>query len=463
VSLLLGKGDGTFESTKSVSVRGQPTSVAAADLNGDGFPDLVVTLFASPQPSKLSLLLGNGDGSFRPPQTIAVGVAPMSAAVADFNGDGIPDLAVANSQSDNVSILLGKGDGTFASAQNYLVAGYPQSITVGDFNGDGIPDLVTAGWMAAVSVLLGNGDGTFQVSRDFEAGALPVAVALGDFNGDGRADLVVADFDANNVSVLINNTPQPGDGVTLVRGLAYHDGPDFNPQKQVLDVYLPPQASGFSVVFLVHGGGWERGNQSRLGYIARTLAREGLGVVAITHRLTDGTPQQVVHPGHIEDVARAFAWTYNHMADYGGNVGKIVLMGHSSGGHLISLLATDPRYLAAHGLSPDLIKAAITVSGPYDLRGFGILAFPTQEEWDASPLKYVGEHQPPFQILYTDRDLVGAEWQARTFYQALVKANSEAELIEVPQRDHFTLMSRTALPGDPAREAILRFIAAHTP
>jgi hypothetical protein len=90
-----------------------------------------------------------------------------------------------------------------------------------------------------VSVLLGNGDGTFQVARDLEAGAFPVAVVSSDFNGDGRADVVVADFDANNLSVLINNTPQPGDGVTLVRGLAYYDGPDFNPQKHVLDVYLP--------------------------------------------------------------------------------------------------------------------------------------------------------------------------------------------------------------------------------
>src|SRR5262249_55381291 len=252
-------------------------------------------------------------------------------AVADFNGDGIPDLAVANSQSDNISILLGKGDGTFAPAQNYLVGGYPQSIALGDFDGDGIPDLVTAGWMAAVSILIGNGDGTFQVSRDFEAGAFPVAVALSDFNGDGRADLVVADLDANTISVLLNNTPQPGDGVTLVRGLAYYDGPDFNPQKHVLDVYQPSGSSDFPIVFLVHGGGWERGNQSRLGYVARTLAREGLGVVAITHRLTDGTPQQVRHPGHIEDVARAFAWTYNHMADYGGNVQKTVVMGWSSG------------------------------------------------------------------------------------------------------------------------------------
>src|SRR5262249_48348902 len=209
------------------------------------------------------------------------------------------------------------------------------------------------------------------------------------------------------------------------------------------------------IVFLVHGGGWERGNQSRLGYIARTLAREGLGVVAITHRLTDGTPQQVVHPGHIEDVARALAWTYNHPADYGGNVGKIVLMGHSSGGHLISLLATDPLYLAAHGLSPDLVKGVIPVSGVYDVSGFG---FPA----DASPLNRVGDHQPPFQILYADGDMLVDPAQPRTFYQALVKANSEAELILVPQRDHFTIMSRTALLGDPAREAILRFITAHT-
>jgi acetyl esterase/lipase len=274
--------------------------------------------------------------------------------------------------------------------------------------------------------------------------------------------VVVADIDLNKVSVLINNTPQPGDGVTIVRDIVYYDGPGFNPHKHVLDVYLPAHTTDFPVVFLVHGGGWARGNQSRLGYLARTLAREGLGVVAITHRLTDGTPQQVRHPGHIEDVARAFAWTYNHMADYGGNIGKIVLMGHSSGAHLISLLATDPRYLAAHGLSPDLVKAAIPVSGIYDLRGWGSPAFGTQREWDASPLNYVGEHQPPFQILYADGDDVD-QAQPRTFYQALVKANSEAELILVRQRDHFTIMSRTALPGDPAREAILRFIAAHTP
>src|SRR5262249_3989943 len=125
VSILLGKGDGTFAASKSVSVRGQPTSVAAGDLNGDGFEDFGVNIFCFPQPSTLSILLGNGDGSFRPPQTFAVGVAPSSIAVADFNGDGIPDLAVANSQSDNVSVLLGNGDGTFAPAQNYLVAGYP--------------------------------------------------------------------------------------------------------------------------------------------------------------------------------------------------------------------------------------------------------------------------------------------------------------------------------------------------
>ena len=96
------------------------------------------------------------------------------------------------------------------------------------------------------------------------------------------------------------------------------------------------------------------------------------------------------------------------------------------------------------------------------MRGNGLPAFPTQDEWDASPLKYVGDHQPPFQILYADGDMLVDPAQPRTFYQALVKANSEAELILVPQRDHFTIMSRTALLGDPAREAILRFITAHT-
>jgi hypothetical protein len=121
-------------------------------------------------------------------------------AVGDFNGDLIPDLAVADagdSQGNGagVTVLLGNGDGSFQPAVNYAAGGGPMSVAVGDFNGDGIPDLAVADeWDEGVSVLLGNGDGSFQAARYFYAGDDgPMSVAVGDFNGDGIPDLAVAD------------------------------------------------------------------------------------------------------------------------------------------------------------------------------------------------------------------------------------------------------------------------------
>jgi hypothetical protein len=148
------------------------------------------------------VLLGNGDGTFQPAQNFASG-SPFSVAVGDFNGDGKPDLALANPASSSVSVLPGNGDGTFQAAQNFGVGTYPRSVVVGDFNGDGKPDLATAnGLGATASVLLGNGDGTFQAAQNFPAGPGPYSVAVGDFNGDGKPDLAVADLSA--VSVLLN-------------------------------------------------------------------------------------------------------------------------------------------------------------------------------------------------------------------------------------------------------------------
>jgi hypothetical protein len=132
--------------------------------------------------------------------------------VGDFNGDGLLDLAVANyGPSPSVSVLLGNGDGTFQTARNFAAGGYPRSVAVGDFNGDGVLDLAVANPFANVSVLLGNGDGTFQAPRSFPAGDTPWPVAVGDFNGDGLPDLAVANegtcclFPDGSVSILLND------------------------------------------------------------------------------------------------------------------------------------------------------------------------------------------------------------------------------------------------------------------
>ena len=224
VSILLGNGDGTFQIHVDYPTGAQPGSVAIGDFNGDGKLDLAVVNSYS---NNVSVLLGNGNGTFQPAVSYGTGsgTGPAFVAVGDFNRDGKLDLAVANSNSSNVSVLLGNGDGTFQTAVNYDVGGAPTSIAVGDFNHDGKLDLAVAvpvpGPSTYVSVLLGNGDGTFQTAVNYNAPYAPDAVAVGDFNGDGNLDLVVGNR-SSNISVFLGN----GDG-TFRTAVNYSAG--YNP------------------------------------------------------------------------------------------------------------------------------------------------------------------------------------------------------------------------------------------
>ncbi|MDI1452030.1 VCBS repeat-containing protein, partial [Polyangium sp. 6x1] len=139
------------------------------------------------------------------PPTSTVGVGPHSVATADLNGDGKPDLAVANGSSDNVSVLLNQGNGTFAAAVHYAAGLIPTSVATADLNGDGKPDLAVANLISNnVSVLLNQGNGTFAAAVHYAAGTYPESVATADLNGDGKPDLAVANSSSNNVSVLLN-------------------------------------------------------------------------------------------------------------------------------------------------------------------------------------------------------------------------------------------------------------------
>lgn len=209
VTILLGNGDGTFTRGTSPTTLLENGAIAVADFNSDGHMDLAV---ADQESETVSILLGDGHGGFTAaPVNQSTGYYPSALVVADFNGDGIPDIAVTSYEYGTVTILLGKGDGTFTNQMVTPEAGmYPESIVSGDFNGDGIPDLAIAGYDSlAITVLLGNGDGSFRAAPDQPATTKNTNfVATGDFNGDGILDLAVPQADTDRVVLFLGN----GDG-----------------------------------------------------------------------------------------------------------------------------------------------------------------------------------------------------------------------------------------------------------
>jgi hypothetical protein len=248
VSVLLGNGDGSFQPAVSYDLGGLFAKVVLADVNGDGKRDIVAAAeFCLPlggRSSCASVLLGNGDGTFQPAVTYSSGgFLAASVAVADVNGDGKPDIVVANNCSAYtfpnydcnagaqgiIGVLLGNGDGTFQPAVTYSPGGYstagyfPSAIAIADVNGDGKPDLIVTNQFGpsdgdgSVGVLLGNGNGTFQPVVTYDSGGPgPDSVAVADVNGDGRPDLLVVGV---WLEVLLGN----GDG-TFQPAVTYDSG-----------------------------------------------------------------------------------------------------------------------------------------------------------------------------------------------------------------------------------------------
>src|SRR5450631_262465 len=255
-TLLLGNGDGTFKAPINLSVSG--ILVATADFNSDGNPDLVV---ASSQSTLLNILLGNGDGTFQAAKSLNVGTSFQEIAVADVNGDGKPDvLGLVGLQ---VFVFLGNGDGTLKPGVPYSAGPNPDHMLIGDFNGDGKLDIATAcattGGLSSgtIAFMQGNGDGTFLSPVTSTGVDISQGFAASDVNGDGKLDLIISDSTTNQTYTFSGNgdgTFQPGImSAPFVGSLGVAD---LNGDGKVdLIVGQPNLIEGFATILLGNGDG----------------------------------------------------------------------------------------------------------------------------------------------------------------------------------------------------------------
>jgi hypothetical protein len=195
-TVVLGNGHGSFAFACSPMIDKTPYGIAAGDFDGDGNFDLVISSISNDPSDIVSVLLSRGDGLFEPAVKYPVGAFPESVAVADLNADGIPDIVTENTNSNSVSTLLGVGDGSLLPRTDFDLGLVPESLALGDIDGDGKIDVAVAANspFAAFAVMLGNGDGTFGPPH-YAGSSTTIfhGIALGDFNRDGRLDVAVLD------------------------------------------------------------------------------------------------------------------------------------------------------------------------------------------------------------------------------------------------------------------------------
>lgn len=298
--------------------------------------------------------------------------------------------------------------------------------------------------------------------------------------------------------------PREDCAVEHVKDVGYYDGPRLDRTRHKLDLYIPRGRTDFPVVMLVHGGAWLFGNNRWGGLyssVGECLASKGIGVVMPNYRLSPA----VKHPEHIRDIARAFAWTHSNIARYGGDTKQLFLVGHSAGGHLVSLLATDEQYLKAEGRSSADIRGVVSLSGAYsippgriDLHLFGtspdslrLTAFaPFRGESDpqrkrlfngpglpirlntlslvfgnneaarraASPVSHVRPGLPPFLLMIAENDLPMLPDMAEEMHRTLLANRCQSQLIKIGRRNHNMLMFEAANPDDFVAQAIMQFV-----
>jgi hypothetical protein len=421
VSILLGNGDGTFQDAVNYNVGSSPAALVAADFNGDGILDLAV---ANSGDGTVTLLVGQGtggvgDGTFVASGTFTVGDNPSAIVAADFNGDHLADLAVANRNSGDVSILLNNGSGGFEDQVRYTVGDQPTSLVTANFNGDAFTDLAVANAGSDdVSLLFGQAGGTLSAEtrvdiRDapplVSAGDFSSFVATGDFNGDGKADLIVGESQSFRISVALGN----GDGTFQRRREFYSDLTsepwaavvgDFNGDGR-LDFATADHTANHASVF----GGLGDGNflgaaQLSVGKDPTSLATADLNhdgqMDVIAGNADDASVLLGSGDGSFEDPLSAAAGHPNALAvgDFNGD-GRldVVAAGYDSSvptGQLVVLLGLgDGHYTASDPLNIGNFLSSI-VTG--DFNGDGKLDIAVTSQFDNSVIVLLGNGDGTF-------------------------------------------------------------------
>lgn len=243
--------------------------------------------------------------------------------------------------------------------------------------------------------------------------------------------------------------------VKLIEDVVYYKGKGHDPNKHILDIYIPKGKKNFPVVFFVHGGAWFAGDKAVTSNFGIALGSLGIGVVNVNYRLFPN----VKYPTFIKDVARAFDWTVENIHKYGGDPDSIFVAGHSAGAHLAALLATNEKYLKDHRKSQDDIRGVIAISGVYNIhKGIVPKIFPANVRADASPTRNVDRRTPPFLLFYADNDMKELDEQAYAMDKALAKYNVYGKVVEVPDRNHNSVLGRIGPSNEKATREILSFL-----
>ena len=250
--------------------------------------------------------------------------------------------------------------------------------------------------------------------------------------------------------------------VRVVHDVPYLQGAAYADNKDKLDLYLPEGRRNAPVIVSYYGNQLMGGDKSEDAYVGRRFAAAGFVTVVVNYRLSPA----VSHPAHAQDAAASFAWVKRNIAEYGGNANEVFIIGYSAGAYLAALLSTDPRYLAAHNLSPRDIRGVVPVSAFYWVERRGVAPDRDKSVWgndrnvwiDASPAHHLQAGAPPMLILYAERDEDWRREQNVEFASSMKAAgHKDIEIAMIANRNHSTIWSRVGDEGDETAERIIRF------